>query len=82
MAKFRKKPVVIEAEQYLAPVAQQCDPLIDGVEYDGNGNPFIRTLEGMMNVSDGDWIITGIKGEKYPCKDEIFRMTYDPVEEG
>ena len=33
-----------------------------------------------MKVSDGDWIIIGIKGECYPCKDEIFTATYDPVE--
>lgn len=43
---------------------------------------FIDTLEGKMNVIPGDWIITGIKGEHYPCKDEIFKETYEIVNEG
>ena len=37
--------------------------------------------EGDMYVQPGDWVITGIKGEVYPCKDDIFRATYEPVEE-
>ena len=39
----------------------------------------IWTLEGSLNVSPGDWIITGVKGEKYPCKPDIFEATYEPV---
>lgn len=39
----------------------------------------IKTLEGIMTAQKGDWIIRGIKGEIYPCKDEIFRETYDFV---
>ncbi len=62
MAKYRKKPVVIEAEQ-----------LTETIE--------IPTTEGTMTGNPGDWLITGVKGEKYPCKDDIFRMTYEPVEE-
>jgi hypothetical protein len=41
----------------------------------------IRTLEGVHKVSFGDWIIRGVKGELYPCKPEIFEMTYEAVEE-
>jgi len=41
----------------------------------------IKTLEGEMVGEVGDWLITGIKGEKYPCKDNIFRATYEPVED-
>ncbi len=41
----------------------------------------IRTLEGDMVANEGDWIITGVKGEKYPCKPDIFEMTYEPVTE-
>lgn len=41
----------------------------------------IPTLEGTMRAGVGDWIIRGIKGELYPCKDDIFRATYEPVEE-
>ncbi len=41
----------------------------------------IETLEGVMTASPGDWIIIGIKGEKYPCKNDIFKKTYEPVSE-
>lgn len=37
----------------------------------------IKTLEGNMIASPGDWIVTGIKGEKYPVKPEIFQKTYE-----
>lgn len=42
---------------------------------------FIKTAEGLMESKPGDWIIRGVKGELYPCKPEIFAMTYDPVDE-
>lgn len=42
---------------------------------------WIDTLEGGHNVCPGDWIITGIKGEYYPCKPDIFEATYEPVSE-
>ena len=41
----------------------------------------IKTLEGTMKADVGDWIITGVKGEKYPCKPDIFEATYDLVVE-
>jgi hypothetical protein len=41
----------------------------------------IVTLEGTMTASPGDWIITGVKGEQYPCKQDIFEMTYEQVVE-
>ena len=78
MAKFRKKPIVIEAQQWFPEV------YIEGLELGGyfnDSNVYIETLEGPMRVSPGDWIITGIKGEKYPCKPDIFEATYEPVEE-
>ncbi len=62
MHKFRKKPVIIWAEQTQEPVT-------------------ITTLEGDLLASPGDWIITGIKGEQYPCKPDIFAATYEPVDE-
>ena len=40
----------------------------------------IPTLEGEMTASPGDWIITGVKGERYPCKPDIFALTYEAVE--
>jgi hypothetical protein len=42
----------------------------------------IKTLEGRMTVAPGDWIITGVKGEHYPCKPDIFEMTYEAIDEG
>lgn len=41
---------------------------------------WIDTLEGEHNVCPGDWIITGVKGERYPCKPDIFEATYEKVE--
>ncbi|WP_195611356.1 hypothetical protein [[Clostridium] symbiosum] len=38
---------------------------------------YIDTLEGKMKASPGDWIITGVHGEKYPCKPDIFKKTYE-----
>lgn len=40
----------------------------------------IDTLEGKMKASPGDWIITGVNGEKYPCKPDIFEKTYTPID--
>jgi len=60
MAKYRKKPVVIEAYQ-------------TNVELD------IETLEGVLHASVGDYIITGVNGERYPCKPDIFEKTYELV---
>jgi hypothetical protein len=42
---------------------------------------FIHTLEGTMQANPGDWIIIGVAGEMYPCRDDIFAKTYEPVEE-
>lgn len=86
--KFRKKPVVIEAEQFLPPVRPLPADMKElmGVEVPGYpGAPddavtVIETLEGPHIVSPGDWIITGVKGERYPCKPDIFEATYDPAE--
>ena len=84
MAKFRKKPVVIEAvlnNSDLRP-ADLFDLVSDakGVRVDGRA-VIIQTLEGELRAEEGDWIIRGIKGEIYPCKPDIFRATYEPVEE-
>jgi hypothetical protein len=47
-----------------------------------NEHGFIDTLEGGHTVCVGDWIIKGVKGEFYPCKPDIFELTYEPVIEG
>lgn len=78
--KFRKKPIVIEAEQW------SYDKEVEGVIYKPmpvSGlhlmPPYIDTLEGRLRVQEGDWIITGVNGEKYPCKPDIFEKTYERV---
>lgn len=77
--KFRKKPVVIEAEQFLPD--DDIFPESLGVYQDQSSETgySIDTLEGKHEVTPGDWIITGVKGEKYPCKPDIFAMTYESV---
>lgn len=70
--KFRKKPVVIEATQWFKDG--------DHPKVKLGQRPFVETLEGPMLVSPGDWIITGVQGEHYPCKPEVFEATYERVE--
>lgn len=77
--KYRKKPVVVEAEQFTHAMESGTDELIAGVTRGDGGECFIRTLEGEMHVSVGDFVITGIKGERYPCKPDIFYATYEAV---
>jgi len=79
--KYKKKPVEVEAIQYnkfLPRIAIEgvCYSAHDGIQ----GAPHIHTLEGQMEISHGDWIITGVKGERYPCKPDIFEMTYEKVD--
>lgn len=77
LSKFRKKPVVIEAERFTWKIA----PWPEGVVWDVKVQAHvIPTLEGNMIVSEGDWIITGVAGERYPCKDHIFAQTYEAVD--
>lgn len=47
--------------------------------YQTDKEEIIHTLEGDMTASVGDYIITGVNGEKYPCKPDIFEKTYDPI---
>ena len=76
MPKYRKKPIVVDAEQFHLKVGKWPE----GVLIDRLQNfAYIETLEGRMRVQDGDWIVTGIKGEKYPVKDKIFKETYEPM---
>ena len=82
--KYRKKPVVIEAVQW----SGSMEPVIDLVGHmlptfgpEGqSGSLRISTLEGDHECRLGDWIIKGVKGEFYPCKPDIFKMTYEPAE--
>ena len=49
--------------------------------YQTDKEVIIHTLEGDMTASVGDYIITGVNGEQYPCKPDIFEKTYEPVED-
>ena len=83
MAKFRKKPVEIEARQLTELSGPEIWEWADSKPlYDPEGNVCglrIYTLEGDMRAEFGDWIIKGVKGEFYPCKPDIFDATYEPV---
>jgi hypothetical protein len=72
--KFRKKPVVIDATRWF-----KFGDHPDVAQY-MNGSGWIETLEGGHVVTPGDWVITGVKGEHYPCKPDIFEATYEPAE--
>jgi len=84
MPKFRKKPVVIEAEQFTDENKDRVFNWMTGnraPDFNEAGEPVlkIQTLEGVMAANLGDWIIKGVKGEFYPCKPDIFEQTYEPV---
>jgi hypothetical protein len=93
--RYRKKPVEIEAwqwvsdrpEQLAEEIAEWCDGQYDptvsgGVGPSGEdwGCLEIETLEGTMEVSPYDYVICGVKGEFYPCKPDIFAATHEVVE--
>jgi len=87
MKKYRKIPVEIEATQItkewftkdhpnpLHPVSKDREIIIDPISQ----HVQIHTLEGVMIGNIGDYIIKGVKGELYPCKPDIFKLTYEAV---
>ena len=81
MAKYRKKPIVIEAVQFTGETKTDPSGICRCNEVALGGFPHIHTLEGTMNLNHGDWIIRGVKGEYYPCKPDIFEQTYEKVED-
>ena len=92
MTAFRKKPVVIEAVQLHGTEAafQAAIAFLGGASGAFNGHLavsdpdrswlYIDTLEGQMTAHTGDWIIRGVKGEHYPCKPDIFALTYEAAD--
>ena len=91
--KYCKKPVVIEAIEYTgrnefeiekwAGKAVFHSPVLEPTEDNPDGSYLqIKTLEGIMTAIPGDYIIKGVKGEFYPCKPDIFELTYEPIGEG
>lgn len=84
MPKFRKKPVVIEAMCFDGsyPSGKAILTWADETVYRSNLIGLaIKTLEGEMTVSPGDWVIRGVAGEFYACKPDIFDQTYEAVED-
>ena len=78
--KYVKKPIVIDAIIFTGENFHECRDFIGKENIDNTLKyPNIITLEGVMNVSKGDYIIKGVKGEFYPCKPDIFKLTYDEV---
>lgn len=92
MKDYRKKPVVIQAEQWLKLGQEIQEGPIISYGYRNNysnckycdgymwKHGWMHTLEGGHTVCPGDYIIKGVKGEFYPCKPDIFELTYEEVE--
>lgn len=95
MARFRKKPVAVEAHQFVG--GAWAGPNIPAwytqaftenrIKHHTDGSwrapvthATISTREGVMTADLGDWIIKGVQGELYPCKPDIFAATYEPAE--
>lgn len=84
--KYKKKPVIIEAIQFTG--APSVDYMFDewGARfqralsaYQEDNTIIIKTLEGDHRANIRDWIIKGVKGEFYPCKPDVFELTYEAV---
>lgn len=82
--KYRKKPVIVEAIKYTLENSKDVFDFAKGkIRHDllpQSTDLRIKTLEGVMTVSVGDYIIKGVQGEFYPCKPDIFEQTYEVVE--
>lgn len=84
--RYKKKPVVIDAIQWdgsedgAINIASQeeFEGMLD-FKSGGFDGFYIKTLEGLMQVSKDDYVIRGVKGEFYPCKPDIFELTYDKI---
>ncbi len=81
--KYRKKPVVIDAVQWKGDNIGEILLLSKDGSRDIGEEVFgdtltISTLEGDMTANLNDWIIKGVSGECYPCKPDIFEITYEP----
>lgn len=87
--RYIKKPVEIEAVQFTRNNFEEVKEFTSGTAHtfittrcpNGKSTCIIPTLEGQHIATEGDYIIKGVKGECYPCKPDIFEMTYEPVKE-
>lgn len=91
--KYKKKPVEVQAfklgvDYFFSPILEEAIRRNQLVFSDSKLYPNdkitaqIKTLEGIMIADNGDYIIIGVKGEIYPCKPDIFELTYERVEDG
>lgn len=95
MARYRKKPIIVEAEKYREGLEDGFDTVdiimcegqelnLEELEYFdtdyGKKYPYIKTPEGKHYIHKGSYIITGIFGERYPCKPDVFEATYEKVD--
>lgn len=86
MAKYRKKPIIVDAIQWNGDNYGEIKIKLDSLAQNLLSSDALRTaiyvltLEGLMKAQIGDWIIKGITGELYPCKPDIFEKTYESVE--
>lgn len=89
--KYVKKPIVIEAitfDEFVECVKNNCEGVMPkkftykgfSIRYENDRCYMISTLEGMHSFTSDDMLITGIRGEIYPCKLDIFEATYDLYE--
>ena len=74
MARYMKKAIVVEAVQWF----KDGDHPAVIADSAGGRTGHIDTPEGRLSVEPGDWIITGVAGENYPCKPDIFKQLYTP----
>ncbi|MHC3753044.1 hypothetical protein ACYKJ4_07745 [Streptococcus suis] len=81
MAKYKKKPVVIEAIRFTGSNYKEIREFIGKNTLCSDLSIVIPTLEGDMVAQKGDYIIKGVHGEFYPCKPDIFNETYEVVSE-
>ena len=78
MAKYRKKPIVIDAMQWTGHNTKECMNFVGMDKIIAFPKHFeIKTLEGNHKVTKNDWIIKGVQSEFYPCKPDIFEQTYE-----
>ncbi len=91
MRRFRKKPIIIEAEQWfmlgdvpeaaITPMDNKgSDWICEICNHKAQEHGKLRTLEGYHIVCPGDWIVKGIRGEFYPVKPDIFKELYESVD--
>lgn len=80
MAKYRKKPVVIDAIQFMGDNYKECKKFLEG-NYDNTLDyPNVKTLNGTVRVHLGEYLCKGVGGEFYPCAPVIFARTYEKIE--